>query len=260
MHIYQRLVVVVIIGIILGCTTFAWGDDNIVLSIRQAYEEGNIDQAEFLALKALKQPQNLSSQELLEVHKLLAFCYVALDDHESAISEFFDVLDLNPRLTLDPVYVSPKIIEVFETAKVQYQSDVATREKPITPQQVRLNASMHSLIVPGWGQIKKGQPTRGYAFMAAQGITLGAWIGLVFITNDRQDEYQNQTVESKIEDNYQDYKSALRWRNSMGLAALVVYISSFLDTLYGPEPHLTTSLSVGYNPTSTPCVTLTIPF
>jgi hypothetical protein len=194
------------------------------------------------------------------VHKLLAFCYVALDDRESAISEFFEVLDLNPRLNLDPVYVSPKIIQVFEAAKTQYQSKVADREKPITPQQVRLNASVHSLILPGWGQIKKGQPTRGYTFMAAQGVTLGAWIGLVFITNDRRDEYQNQTVPSKIEDNYQDYKTALRWRNSMGLAALAVYITSFLDTLYGPEPHLTTNLSVGYNTTSTPRVTLSIPF
>jgi hypothetical protein len=231
-----------------------------VAPIQDAYEEGNFSQAEYLALKALQNIKTLNREETIEIHKLLAFCYVAMDDHHSAISEFMEVLQRNPRQTLDPLYVSPKIIEVFNEAKAQFRLKPATEDQSNTSERMCLNASLHSLLLPGLGQIKKEQPIRGYAFMAAQGITIGAWVGLIFYTNNQRDDYREQTSPSKIEDSYQNYKTALCWRNGMGLAALAVYIGSFLDTLYGPKPHITTSLSLNSSPTSTLCLTLTIPF
>jgi tetratricopeptide (TPR) repeat protein len=239
-------------------TTVAVGADDVVLTIREAYEEGDIDRAEFLALKALQRTEELTIQELLEVHKLLAFCYVALDDRQSAIDEFLEVLELNPKLNLDPRYVSPKIITVFDVAQQQYRDRPKDKELQPTPESISLQASMYSLVVPGWGQIKKGQPTRGYAFMTAQLVTLGSWIGLAILTNSLGEDYRSETNLARINDRYHDYKTALRWRNGVGLTALAVYAASFFDALYGPEPQVPSVVSLQHGHVSTTFLTLTI--
>ena len=43
--------------------------DDVVAPIRDSYEEGDFNHAEYLALKALQNVQMLSSQEILEIHK-----------------------------------------------------------------------------------------------------------------------------------------------------------------------------------------------
>jgi tetratricopeptide (TPR) repeat protein len=234
--------------------------DDVVAPIRSAYEEGNFNHAEYLALKALQNQRQLSPEDVLEIHKLLAFCYVALDDRQAAINEFLEVLDRNPRLTLEPLYVSPKIIDVFNAAKAQFQSRPRPTETMNPADRIRLQASMRSLLLPGLGQFHKGQPTRGYVFMTAQGITVGAWISLVVITNNKRDDYRSQTNPAEIDASYRDYKTVYRLRNTAGIAAIAVYIASFLDALYGPSPHLPATMSIHQLPTHEPCLTMSIIF
>ncbi len=251
--------VVLLCCILFVCTLVAVGAEDVVEPIKQAYDEGDIDQAEYLALKALQHPESLASDQVQEIHKLLAFCYVALDERESAKAEFLDVLEINPRMTLDPMYVSPKIISVFEEAHREFRTR-PPEEKTFNPKAEQLQASVRSLILPGWGQWKKGQKTRGYVFMAAQGITLGAWIGLAVHTNSLRDDYGNKTMPGEIESSYQDYKDAMRFRNVMGIAALVIYVGAFFDTLYGPAPESPAMFSMQVDRTGTPRVALTIAF
>lgn len=254
-----RFTVVLLCCILFGCTMVAIGAEDVVAPIKQAYDEGDIDQAEYLALKALQHPESLTSHHVQEIHKLLAFCYVALDERESAKAEFTKVLEINPRMTLDPVYVSPKIISVFEDAQQEFRTK-PPEEKTFNPKAEQLRASVRSLILPGWGQWEKGQKTRGYVFLAAQGITLGAWIGLAVHTNSLRDDYRSKTMPGEIESSYQDYKDAMRYRNVMGIAALVIYAGAFFDTLYGPAPESPAIFSMQVDRTGTPRVALTIAF
>ncbi len=55
--------------------------------------------------------------DISKAHRFLAYCYVALNEREKAKDSFHKALRVDPDLTLDPVYVSPKIIEVFEEVK-----------------------------------------------------------------------------------------------------------------------------------------------
>jgi len=260
MQIRSPIVAACLVCICVAITPPVLLSDDLVTPIREAYEGGDFNRAEYLALKALQNPRALRPEEIIEVHKLLAFCYVAMDDRQAAINEFLQVLERNPRLSLEPLYVSPKIIEVFNAAKSQFQARPRTEEALNTKERVRLRASLSSLLLPGLGQLHKGQPFRGYALMSAEGVSLGAWIALIVITNQRRDDYRTQTVPSKIEDSYDSYKTAVRWRNAMGIAAVSVYVVSFLDTLYGPAPEPSVYLSLNRSSDSAPCLTLTIPF
>jgi len=56
-------------------------------------------------------------EELSKAFRFLAYAYVALDKPERAKDSFRQALEVDPTLELDPVYVSPKIMEVFREAK-----------------------------------------------------------------------------------------------------------------------------------------------
>ncbi|GEM_PF-1710899 len=53
----------------------------------------------------------------LKAHRFLAYTYVAKEDKEEAKRHFKKALEIDPKMELDPIYVSPKIIEVFKEVK-----------------------------------------------------------------------------------------------------------------------------------------------
>ncbi|MBW2056569.1 MAG: LysM peptidoglycan-binding domain-containing protein [Deltaproteobacteria bacterium] len=55
-------------------------------------------------------------QDVAKAYRFLAYAYVALDERTKAEDSFLEALKVNPHMKLDPVYVSPKIIQVFEKA------------------------------------------------------------------------------------------------------------------------------------------------
>lgn len=57
--------------------------------------------------------------DISKAHRFLAYSYVALNERKKAKDSFRRALIADPKLTLDPVYVSPKIIEVFEEVRGQ---------------------------------------------------------------------------------------------------------------------------------------------
>ncbi len=57
------------------------------------------------------------NDDISKAHRFLAYSYVALNDREKAKDSFRQALRVDPDLQLDPVYVSPKIMEVFEEVK-----------------------------------------------------------------------------------------------------------------------------------------------
>jgi LysM repeat protein len=55
--------------------------------------------------------------DVSKTHRFLAFAYVALNEPDRAKRCFREALKIDPDLRLDPVYVSPKIIAVFEEVR-----------------------------------------------------------------------------------------------------------------------------------------------
>jgi LysM repeat protein len=58
-----------------------------------------------------------NEEDLSKALRFLAYAYVALNERERAKDAFQRALEIDPALDLDPVYVSPKIMDVFREAK-----------------------------------------------------------------------------------------------------------------------------------------------
>ncbi|NIQ39960.1 MAG: LysM peptidoglycan-binding domain-containing protein [Proteobacteria bacterium] len=56
-------------------------------------------------------------EDMSKAQRFLAYSYVALDQPDNAKDSFRQALRVDPDLQLDPVYVSPKIIEIFEEVR-----------------------------------------------------------------------------------------------------------------------------------------------
>lgn len=80
------------------------------------YFKGSYDEAISEINMAVE--KGLSQKEdMLKAYRFLAYAHVARDENEEAKKAFTRALELDPKMELDPVYVSPKIIEVFKDVK-----------------------------------------------------------------------------------------------------------------------------------------------
>jgi hypothetical protein len=82
----------------------------------KAYRDGSYDEVPAQLVKLLAE-EDPSEAQLISIHRLLGFAYVALGTESVAVKEFQEVLERDPNATLDPVTVSPKILRVFERAR-----------------------------------------------------------------------------------------------------------------------------------------------
>ena len=82
----------------------------------KAYREGSYSEVPPSLTKLLSE-EDPSEAQLVDIHRLLAFAYVALGADEVAVREFREVIARDPDATLDATTVSPKIRAAFEHAR-----------------------------------------------------------------------------------------------------------------------------------------------
>lgn len=182
---------------------------------------------------AMRYLEQLKQSDQVEAYKYLAFSYVAFGDRNKAKEQFKKALHLNPDLELDPATVSPKIIKVFEEAKAEMVT--APPEQPVEPTTVEkaepgnFDATIRSCCVGGWGQMYRGESSKGKKMMIAWGTTLGVTLVSWIITSNREDEYKNlQAQSAPYDDAYDKYKLwyNIAWVNTgifLGVHAFNLY-------------------------------------
>lgn len=82
----------------------------------ESYFKGKYDEAVTEINSALEKGLK-EKEDKLKAHRFLAYTYIAKEDKEEAKREFKKALEIDQKMELDPIYVSPKIIEVFKEVK-----------------------------------------------------------------------------------------------------------------------------------------------
>jgi hypothetical protein len=80
------------------------------------YRDGQYTEVASRLIKILSE-EDPTEDEIADIQELMAFCYVALDQHELAARAFREVVARRPAMTLDPAEVSPKIRAAFDEAR-----------------------------------------------------------------------------------------------------------------------------------------------
>ena len=248
--------ILVCLGVI---TIFAFGASDFEKAIENAknyYNQGEFNKAIEELQKAMNSLEQQKDEDLIEAHKYLGFSYVAFGEKENAKNEFKKVIKLDPQMELDPAFVSPKIIAVFEEARAELKaegfdftkSEVMINPQPEPPkvhgQWTRGGAFTRSLFVPGLGQIYKGQKTKGYILMGTEALFLLATVSAMGEYNDAKSAYEDAKYGDDFESLYNDYEGAADKANSMAAILGALWTYNIVDAaFFGPSP----SRSVNFN-------------
>ncbi len=218
-------------------------DDSLLKLLEKAklyYNSGEYENAIAQLESALMYLKQLSKNEQVEAYKYLAFSYVAFGDKEKAKEQFKKAIALEPKLELDPATVSPKIIKVFEEAKAEMTIAPAPQPGPVQPkpvkpvaQQTKVNttaATLRSCCLPGWGQMYKGENSKGKKMMIATAVLLPTTLIAISLQNAKHEHYLEIKPVDKdaLEQAYREYKM---WYN-VSAFFLVAYAGFYLYNIY----------------------------
>ena len=244
--------------LLLGCLVVQIGfsqtvsQDSLETMLGQAkthYYNGEYENAIKELEKALVYLRQLKRTDQVEAYKYLAFSYVAFGDRTKAKEQFRKALVLDPELELDPATVSPKIIKVFEETKAEMA--VAPPAEPSEPTPVTykeerrgFDATIRSCCVGGWGQMYRGEKSKGTKMMIAWGVTLGSTLVSWIVTENRHEEYEVLRSQNAADYDaaYDKYKL---WYN-IAAANTVIFIGVHAYNLYDiifHKPSTSTSMS-----------------
>lgn len=233
-------------GILLFCRSAGYAQNpqsELLSEIRRAYEKLNYAEAEIKALSALKEYQRFSPTQLTEVHKILAIVYFSQNKRNEARTQFESAVSLNPDLTLDPMMVSPKILQFFEEVKRQMsgfedrlRSNDAPEIKYILLEDPRPAAAMRSLILPGWGQQYKGENRKGIILTSLWAAGLAGSIAAHVARDNANDKYLAETEPDKIESRFATFNDLHKLRNNLALFTASVWLFSYLDAFLRKTP------------------------
>jgi len=223
------------------------------------YHQGQLQDAELLALRTLQGADSLAPVDRSMLHRILGFTYVALGENEKAQNQFMAWLDLDPLAELDSIYISPKIITVFREAQAHHQQRIRDLRKAETPPtDLRRDAAARSLIFPGWGQVHAGYKTRGYCLVASEALLLGTIAFCQLQYDVKRDDYLSERNPERMQGLYDQANNFYRARNaSIGLA-VGVYLFSLYDALHlPPQTGVGESLTLTYQPRLSKLLSLT---
>lgn len=166
--------------------------------------------------------QETNKENKVEILKIVAFANVALDLKERAKENFLSLLTISPKYDLDPIKTSPKIIEVFQEAKVKFAENIQEKKKI-----VRFDPMAY--FYPGLLQIHNERKAKGYLLLSLGTTSLLGFIATSILTPIYHQKYLDQEIPSEIDRAFNRYKTAYIARQVFGSGIIFSYGVHILD-------------------------------
>jgi hypothetical protein len=231
---------------------------DIVHQVDSLYYQSRFREAELTALRALQEPGNLAPVDRGLLHKTLGFTYVAMGENDKARSQFTEWLVIDPLAQLDSVYVSPKIISVFQEAKIAQEKTLIPSRDP-QELKTQLASAKRSLFFPGLGQLYTGKQAKGLVMFVSEVFLLGSYAYCQVQYSQARDDYLMERNPAHMQSLYDHYNNYNRARYGSLILAAGVYLYSLYDALAVPPPAAKPNpLTLSLTPAANRLVTLTL--
>lgn len=239
----------------------AWAQpESLDNQLKTAYDNFNYEALDSLLSDALVQPQQYSNEVQVAIYRYGAIRRVQEGDSEVVRSYFRQMLDLDPAIELDPVTTSPKVLLVFQQAKLDYTAGIQERLNAIEKAMAfeKENRPWRSLIFPGWEQYRRGYKLKGITWAVLGTATIAGTVQSVLTTRSRFDTYIDETNRNLLEERYNSYNNAYQSQFYWGYALASVWLASHVDAIFFSQVKVE-NLSLEKTG-STPVVKLSISF
>ncbi|MDD5223964.1 MAG: hypothetical protein PHE84_08225 [bacterium] len=274
----KKAFLLLILGLFLGLGMYstlyaqeAAGPDRSVTKAKLLYDSGRYQDAFNELVTLLGQGKEYDPKVMVEIYKYLAFCYMAYERRDLSKKQFKNALKYEPALVLDPVFTSPKIMEVFNEAKAEFikeggmakaEADKAAREKAAQPKPAAPPAqeqvaqsqenepviikkvtgrtqggrssaggAMARSIIPGWGQFYTGHNAKGGLFLG--GAVASLTLTLLYAKNAyTAEDYYNQASPYEKKAKYDEMKTDITIRNVFAGVTVGIWAVNLIDAYF----------------------------
>ena len=213
------------------------------MRLQRLYEDFKFQEVISSGRHLLQNSDVISESDIRLIHEYMAISFFTIGETDSAHKHFYTLLVMDPNHTLDPIRTSPKILDFFTEIKVEFnrmysQDRLQHVDRYIFMEDLRPAAAWRSALLPGWGQIYKHQPVKGYIFGGAFLTGLIFTSGALIKENDYQDKYLNSDDPAEISDLYDRYNSWSKIRRGAMYTTAVIWLLNFSDAIWADYPRL----------------------
>jgi tetratricopeptide (TPR) repeat protein len=208
--------------------------DSLSVKVESLYNQGQYQEAISKIDEILSSTTNIPDSTLIKLYSYQAFSYVALDDRDQALTAFRYLLILSPKIELDPRFISPKIIGLFEESKRIRGDSISITPSPFIninrlKSPTTKNRAIRSLLYPGLGQLYQNKKTKGFFFLSMETASI---IGLVtshMLTIQSHNKYLDARIPDDINKKYDNYKFWYQTRIGFTISSVGIWILNYVD-------------------------------
>jgi len=224
--------------------------DSSLAEIKSLFDNGSYISAELQARRLLED-RRVSDSARVQLEKYVAFSLVAQGKNNSATEHFVNALRIDSSLTLDTVLTSPKILAVFNAAKVEfYKENQEVRfagSRPGAAPGASSDRSFRTIVFPGWEQVYQGRTEKGDILLGAGAVTAISSITFDFLRRDARTKYLQATTPELASSRYNTYNAYYKTEFYSVSAFILVYLYSEIDAFVNLPPHFKLDYSPARN-------------
>ncbi len=225
-------------------------DKDPVARLGSLYEALQFQEVVRKGKELLKHPERFTPDQLARIHEYLGLAYYSLGRLDSARSHFVSELELDPDRRLDPIRVSPKIIDFFNRLREQRQLEGGKTSfvpyvRYVFIEDPRPAAAWRSALLPGWGQWYKRQRTRAGILGGAFWTSVLATGTAFYLERQARTHYINQKNPPEIQQAYDRYNFWYRSRQLGLRLVLFTWVAAVTDALWTPASNVKVQPTVG---------------
>ena len=226
-----------------------------LVKARHFYEAGKYQDALDELVPLISQGQEHEAHQMVEIYKYLAFCNSAYGKWDLVKKQFKRALEYNPKLELDPVFTSPKIMEVFQEAREEFEktrdaAEATRREgRKVTPGLISVSANVVGADVylngVKIGQTPMPSPKAAYAGkyrVEVKKSGYSTWEKIIELRPGDKSDFQAELIQM-VRAKKPWYKKAWVWAAiaaaAGGATAGAYYLGGFGGSDTGPAGDLT---------------------
>lgn len=208
-------------------------------SLRLHYERFEYQKVVEQARTMLLQRDRMDPALVKEVLYLSAVANYSQQKIDAAMIDFLELLRMDPTYQLNPSTTSPKIVQFFQ--EIKSHSDQAAPSERIVIKHDTLRIPVYdktwrpavtrSLLWPGWGQSYQGATAKGAVLRSASLLAFSAAVYGVMDCRDKSKTYHNTVEKSAMDETYQAFNRAYKFRNTALTSFAAIWVYSQIDLL-----------------------------
>ncbi len=200
--------------------------------LEQAYDSFENERVDSLLIEANKNIINLSLVDKVVFHKYSAFKAFQNGEQQIVMDHFKELITINPSYTLDALATSPKLVMLFDKAKIEYLEEQQRHLSELTSKKPAQELPWRSLVFPGWEQWNRGAKTKAYTWAALGAITLAGTVQSLIRTSSKRQIYLDEENPDKIKTKFSSYNSTYRSQFYWTYALSAVWVTSHIDAVF----------------------------